>query len=462
MEKRITSEKKSGSRHVWDVIVVGGGAAGLMAAIQAARSGAKVLILEHMERPGKKILMTGNGKCNFSNEIFHTIPDWQDEHTCKQYYHSACPAFVLPALKKFDINSTLNFFGELGIVPVARRGGYYPAGGQAAGVLAVMLMECGRLGISIECNIGIRTITKAENICKNRSGTEEIFVFDTKTKIYYARKCILATGGKSYKKTGSDGSGFLYVERLGHHIQDLVPALVPLQSGLAFFKKVAGIRAEISAKIYIDGIEKDCQNGELQLTDYGISGICIFQMSHLAAKAFSQAGQDRQMKKTAAHVDVELDFSPGMTESQTRDILRQRMKHPCAVNKTAAQSLTGWFPDKLGVALLAEAAIPSDQPCTAIPSRQIARLATIIKHFKVPVSATRSFEQAQVTAGGVAVDEVCADTMESKLVDGLYFAGEMLDVDGICGGFNLQWAWSSGAIAGRHAASMIRTGRKQS
>ena len=116
----------------------------------------------------------------------------------------------------------------------------------------------------------------------------------------------------------------------------------------------------------------------------------------------------------------------------------------------------------LGVALLAEAAIPSDQPCTAIPSRQIVQLATIIKHFKVPVSATRSFEQAQVTAGGVAVDEVCADTMESKLVDGLYFAGEMLDVDGICGGFNLQWAWSSGAIAGRHAASMIRTGRKQS
>ena len=457
MERGITSKKKTGNSPVWDVIVVGAGAAGLMAAIQAARAGAKVLILEHMDRPGKKILMTGNGKCNFSNEIFHTIEDWQDGHTCEQYYHGACPAFVLPALKKFNINSTLNFFGELGIVPVERRGGYYPAGGQAAGVLAVMLMECRRLGISIECNIGIRSIAKAENICKNSAKKEAVFVFDTKTKTYYAKKCILATGGKSYKKTGSDGSGFLYVERLGHHLQDLVPALVPLQSGLAFFKKVAGIRAEISAKIYIDAVEKDCQNGELQLTDYGISGICIFQMSHLAAKAFLQTGQTG---KTSDRVYVELDFSPGMTEAQTRDILVQRMKHPCAADKTAAQSLIGWFADKLGVALLEEADIAPDQPCTRIAADEIMRLVTVIKHFKVPVSAVRSFEQAQVTAGGVVTDEVCADTMESKLVHGLYFAGEMLDVDGICGGFNLQWAWSSGAVAGRHAASAIRTGSR--
>ncbi len=458
MDRKNTAEKQSGHGKVWDIIVVGGGAAGLMAAIQAARAGCQVLILEHMERPGKKILMTGNGKCNFSNEIIHTIDEWQDEHTCEQYYHGACPAFVLPALKKFNINSTLNFFEDLGVVPVVRRGGYYPAGGQAAGMLAVMLMECGRLGISIECNIGIRSITKAENICNNGTKKEEIFVLETKTGSYRSKKCILATGGKSYKKTGSDGSGFLYVERLGHHIQDLVPALVPLQSDLAFFKKVAGIRAEISAKIYIDGIEKDAQTGELQLTDYGISGICIFQMSHLAARECSRAAKQGEQPPK---VSVELDFCPGMTPEQTRDILGKRMKHPFAVNKTAAQSLLGWFPDKLGIALLAEAGISAELPCTRISTGQMETLAKQMKHFIIPVTAVRSFEQAQVTAGGVLTEEVCAETMESKLVAGLYFAGEMLDIDGICGGFNLQWAWSSGAAAGMHAAAAVRTGSKK-
>lgn len=456
MDKKNISGKRSVQENVWDLIVVGGGAAGLMAAIQAARAGCQVLILEHMDQPGKKILMTGNGKCNFSNERFHTIDDWQDGHSCEQYYHGACPAFVLPALKKFDINSTLNFFDELGVLPVTRRDGYYPAGGQAAGILAVMLMECGRLGVRIECNIGIRSITRAENICTNSMKKENIFVFDTKNGTYRSKKCILATGGKSYRKTGSDGSGFLYVERLGHHIQDLVPALVPLQSDLAFFRKVAGIRAEISAKIYIDQVEMDHQTGELQLTDYGISGICIFQMSYLAAQALSGAKQDGKVPD----VCVELDFAPQMTDGETYDILKSRVRHPCAEDKTAAQCLIGWFPDKLGVALLEEAGIAAELPCAQLSSRQLTALARQIRHFRVPVTATRSFEQAQVTAGGVSTTEVCADTMESKLVPGLYFAGEMLDVDGICGGFNLQWAWSSGAVAGRHAASCI-TGSKK-
>ena len=452
MKSKVAAGHRPGSEKIWDVIVVGGGAAGLMAAIQAARGGAQVLILEHMERPGKKILMTGNGKCNFSNEILHTIGEWQDGHSCKKYYHGACPAFVLPALKNYDVNSTLNFFGDLGVVPVTRRGGYYPAGGQAAGILAVMLMECGRLGISIECNIGIRSITKAENICTNRAKKTEIFVFETKNGSFFSQKCILATGGKSYKKTGSDGSGFLYVERLGHHIQDLVPALVPLQSSLAFFKKVAGIRAEISAKIYINDREMDRQTGELQLTDYGISGICIFQMSYLAAQAFSDA---KRAGGSAPEVEVELDFAPGMTDCETHDILKARLSHPCAAHKTAAQSLIGWFPDKLGAAFLEETGIAPDQPCARIGERQLIELGKRIKHLRVPITATRSFEQAQVTAGGVDTSQVDAQTMESKLVAGLYFAGEMLDVDGICGGFNLQWAWSSGAAAGRHAASAV-------
>ena len=438
------------SNRCWDVIVVGGGAAGLMAAIHAAREGAKVLVLEHMERPGKKLLMTGNGKCNFTNEALFNFDERQGETACEQYYHGTCPAFVLPAIKKFDITSTLNFFDDLGVIAVKRRGGYYPCSGQASAILAAMLMECGRLGITIKCEIGIRSIHKAEKNRNNRGGFRTDFpgqfVIETKSGTYISQKCILATGGKSYKKTGSDGSGFLYVERLGHQIQDLVPALVPLQSDLAFFKKVAGIRAEILTKIYIDGKASACESGELQLTDYGLSGICVFQISYLASHAL----------KCGQKVLVELDFLPGFTDEQTQELLLSRAKSIYAENKTMEQCMIGLFADKLGVALLEESGIPPSQLSRRFDNLQAKHLVKMIKHFSVPIVATRSFEQAQVTAGGVDTAQVWADTMESKLVSGLYFAGEMLDVDGICGGFNLQWAWSSGAVAGMSAAASLR------
>ncbi len=440
--------KQDQKQECMDVIVVGGGAAGLMAAICAAREGARVCVLEHMEQVGKKLLMTGNGKCNFTNEAIAACTEWQDEKDCERYYHGAYPAFVLPALKKADLNFTLNFFKGLGVHPVKRRGGFYPAGGQAAGILAVMLMECERLGILIKCDIGIRSIRKAEKDCRNTAGSDPKFVIETKTGNFYATKCILATGGRSYRKTGSDGSGFLYVERLGHRIQHLVPALVPLQSDLAFFKKCAGIRAEISASLDIHNgknvAEKRtlCERGELQLTDYGVSGICIFQLSRFASAALSD-GQP---------VTLTLSFLPEYTDADAYELLQTQFHQPCAVKKTAAQALIGWFADKLGAALLTEAGISPEQPAMQVTDAQLRVLVSVICHFQVPVCAARSFEQAQVTAGGVDTLEVCAETMESKRISGLYFAGEMLDVDGICGGFNLQWAWSSGAVAGKHAA----------
>lgn len=428
-----------------DIIVVGAGAAGLMAAIHGARCGADVLILEHMERPGKKLLMTGNGRCNFTNEALFSpniLDDPQGRASFGNFYHGASPAFVLPALRLFSPRDTLRFFEELGVNAIIRKGGYYPFGGGAAGMLSVLTMECERLGIEIHCNTGIRKIRKAENK----------FIFETKSGTYISKKCILATGGKSYKKTGSDGSGFLYVERFGHHIQDLVPALVPLQSKLAFFGKVAGIRAEISTKVYIDHEEKACESGELQLTDYGVSGICIFQVSHLAANGLKR-GRD---------VRLELDFLPGFEENEAFTLLMDRSKRVFSRQKTMAQSMIGLFPEKLGSAFLDEAGIDRTLPCVTLTTGQARRLLGKIKHFSVPVTYTRSFEQAQVTAGGVNTDEVCGETMESKLVQGLYVAGEMLDVDGICGGFNLQWAWSSGAAAGQCAAKSLRsvTGRK--
>lgn len=417
-----------------DIIVVGAGAAGLMAAIHAARAGARVLILEHMEQPGKKLLMTGNGRCNFTNEALFLVQDADTLQgiSYEQFYHGACPAFVLPALSAFCAKDTVRFFEELGIVPVVRKGGYYPLGAGAAGVRDVLLMECARLKIEIHCNIGIRKIRKAENT----------FIFETKTGTYISQKCILATGGKSYKKTGSDGSGFLYVERLGHHVQHLVPALVPLQSGLAFFRKVAGIRAEISTKVYIDNEEAACESGELQLTDYGVSGICIFQVSRFVSQALWEGKAVRLL----------LDFLPGFSEDEALTLLMTRAKRVFSGQKTMAQSLIGLFPEKLGRALLEEAGLDPQAPCASLTTAQAGRLLAAIRQFCVPIEAARSFEQAQATAGGVDTGEVDANTMESTFLEGLYFAGEMLDIDGMCGGFNLQWAWSSGALAGSRAA----------
>jgi hypothetical protein len=418
----------------WDVIVVGAGAAGLMAAIWAGRSGCRVLVLEHAPQPGKKLLMTGNGKCNFTNEaLLHSLQG-QGE-TFREYYHGACPAFVLPALSFLDGEKTLDFFRELGIEPVKRRGGYYPASGQAASVLQALLMECDRLNIKILCKIGIRSVQRQKNG----------ILLDTKNGEFRARACVLATGGKSYKKTGSDGSGFLYVERLGHHILDVVPALVPLQSGLAFFQKVAGIRAEISTGFYRNGELLGRESGELQLTDYGLSGICIFQLSHLFYKC-----------KKCDEIHMEVDFLPAYSDGQAKEMLLTRMHHPCAVKKTMAESLLGLLPDRLGGALLEEAAIDPEMPCARISEKELDRLIAVLKHFAVPITGTRSFEQAQVCAGGVDTGEVSELSMESKLIPGLFFAGEMLDVDGICGGFNLQWAWSSGALAGHCAAKTVR------
>lgn len=426
-----------------DIIVVGGGAAGLMAAIQAARLGAHVLILEHMEQPGKKLLMTGNGRCNFTNEALfspHATDKLQDEASYERFYHGAGPAFVLPALRSFSALDTVRFFEELGAPSVVRKGCVYPHCNTAAGLRSVLLMECGRLGVEIRCNIGIRKIRKAENK----------FIFETKSDTYISEKCVLATGGKSYKKTGSDGSGFLYVECFGHHIQDLVPALVPLQSSLAFFGKVAGIRAEISTKVYIDHEKKACESGELQLTDYGVSGICIFQISRLASEALRR-GQT---------VELALDFLPRLEGQETSAFLMARAKSACFGQKTFAQFFTGLFPKKLGCALIEEAGLELQTPCSSLTLAQAKRLCTCIGNFRVPICGTRSFEQAQVTAGGVKADEVCEETMESRLTGGLYFAGEMLDVDGICGGFNLQWAWSSGAAAGQSAAKSLKRVKK--
>ncbi|MFP3155447.1 NAD(P)/FAD-dependent oxidoreductase [Lachnospiraceae bacterium ZAX-1] len=404
----------------YDVIVVGAGASGLMAAISAARTGAKVAILEHMEQPGKKILSTGNGKCNFTNQ----------EQGAK-FYRGNNPAFVLPIFDQFGLLDTLAFFKQIGIYPTLKRGSYYyPFSEQASAIREVLLLEIAHLCIALNCNIGIRSIKKEGNT----------FLFKTKQGIWESRSCILATGGKSYKKTGSDGSGIPYIVGFSHHIIDIVPALVGLQGEPSFFRELAGIRANSVVSMYIENTLICEEFGEVQLTDYGVSGIPVFQVSRFASKAL----------KAGKKVSIHLNFLSELTFEELYLYLIERY-HINGGIKTAKEALCGLLNSKLISKLLQLSGIDENAGAVTCKEKELKKLAFTIQNVPCPIYGTKSFEFAQVSAGGVDTQEINEHTLESLLVKQLFFAGEVLDIDGMCGGYNLQWAWSSGWVAGHHA-----------
>ena len=404
----------------FDVVIVGGGAAGLMAAISAARAGAKTVILEHKEKTGKKILSTGNGKCNYTNE-----------HQGISYYRGENPDFVVPVFEQFGFTETVAFFEEIGVSPKVKNGYYYPASEQAAAVLEVLRLETNYLRVKEVCDCEIREVKR----------DVEGFFLSTSAGLFAGKSLIFATGLLAAPKSGSDGSAFPYIEKFGHHFIDVVPALVPLQGKQAFFRQLAGIRAEIQAILYVENEKIASEYGELQLTDYGVSGIPIFQLSRYATKSL----------KKGKKVHIMLDFLPHLTEDETVQLFEKRL-HKAEQKKTVCECFVGLFNKKLAEVLLREAGISLGDSPKKIDLTQIQRLASLAKELRVDITGSKSFEQAQVCAGGVDTNEINPDTMESKLVKGLYFAGELVDIDGMCGGYNLQWAWSSGYVAGLHAA----------
>ncbi len=407
------------------VAVVGGGAAGMMAAVQAAYAGARVTVYERNDRVGKKILSTGNGKCNFSNEDMRAA--------C---YYGSGAGYVDGFYKQFGVAETKTFFRELGMRIKDRNGYLYPASEQAATVLDVLRYEMERLGIEICAGFRVTGIDGPGN-----PGYR--LTLETETAAYKKRTydaVILACGGRAAPKTGSDGTGLAMAKRLGHRIVPTVPALTALRCGETFWKQVAGVRCEARLMLYIDGNEVSSVQGELQLTDYGISGIPVFQFSRIAAYAL-QEGRP---------VTVKIDLMPdhGAADIQEAFWVRrwERQKR-----QSMEQFVTGTVNKKVGLLLLKLAGIRETETVCEIEGARRRKLEQLFHAFEVTVKGTNSFEQAQVCAGGVDFAEV-TDRLESVRRPGLFFAGEMLDIDGICGGYNLQWAWSSGAVAGRAAA----------
>lgn len=401
------------------VAVIGGGASGMMAAVTAASEGARVILLEHKDRIGKKILSTGNGRCNFTN--IHQEP------IC---YHSEDPLFPWKVVEKFNAQAVISFFFQLGVYSKNRNGYIYPNSDQASAVLDAFRMELDRLKVEIRTGVECREI---------RPGKKGFTVLTDQGPVR-ADRVILCAGSKAAPTTGSDGSGYDLAKKLGHRILPVLPALTALKCEEKFFKSIAGVRANGSVSIWSGGecIAKD--TGEIQLTDYGISGIPVFQVSRYASKLLYEK------KET----DAVLDFMPDFTKEQTNAFLRARAK--TRPDKSAEMFLIGLFHKKLCDLWIRLSEIPRQRKAGELTEDEIARLTSLIKEFRVRVRETNPYDKAQVCCGGVDTREVDPETLESVYVPGIYFAGEILDVDGMCGGYNLTFAWASGYVAGKAAS----------
>ena len=401
------------------VAVIGGGASGMMAAVTAASEGARVILLEHKDRIGKKILSTGNGRCNFTN--IHQEP------IC---YHSEDPLFPWEVVERFNAQAVISFFFQLGVYSKNRNGYIYPNSDQASAVLDAFRMELDRLKVEIRTGVECREI---------RPGKKG-FTILTDQEPVRADRVILCAGSKAAPATGSDGSGYDLAKKLGHRILPVLPALTALKCEEKFFKSIAGVRANGSVSIWSgdECIAKD--TGEIQLTDYGISGIPVFQVSRYASKLLYEK------KET----DAVLDFMPDFTKEQTNAFLRARAK--TRPDKSAEMFLIGLFHKKLCDLWIRLSEIPRQRKTGELTEDEIARLTDLIKEFRVRVRETNPYDKAQVCCGGVDTREVDPETLESVYVPGVYFAGEILDVDGMCGGYNLTFAWASGYVAGKAAS----------
>lgn len=394
------------------IAIVGGGAAGHVAAIAAAERGHFVTIYERCDKAAKKILATGNGRCNMSN-IGADVKN----------YHGANPRFISGALHRFWVDEALEFFKDLGIVAkIEQNGKIFPYSYQAAAVSDVLRYGAERLGVKTICGFDVSELKKAGD------GFELVSSTGQRAR---ADKVILAAGGKASPTLGSNGSGYELAKRMGHTITRLFPALVQVKTDNTYTKALQGQKTEAAVTFYLNGKAVKEARGEVLFTDYGLSGPPIFDLSRLASE--NKCGE------------IAIDFMPEYSRADVLELLKDR-KMP---QRALEVYFTGMLPKKIGQVLLKSCGIaPLSRMSGTLSEKETEAIADKIKGWRFPVTGTMSWSNAQVTAGGVDTSEVNPSTMESKKVKGLFLAGEILDIDGDCGGYNLQWAWSSGYLAG--------------
>lgn len=412
------------------VIVIGGGAAGMTAAVAAGRLGAKVTILEKNPRVGKKILATGNGRCNFTN----INAGGERAYT---YYHGANPEFARSALASFSVDDTIRFFEQLGIAhKVEDLGKVFPRSDQASSMLDVFLYELNELGVSIICDACVLDIMRKDR---------EFSVMLENGEMYQGEKVIIATGGRAAPAGGFNGDGYTLARKLGHAVTDIFPALVQLMLEGSFFPRIAGVKFVGTAEIIHNNKFLAKDRGDILFANYGVSGPPILQISRKAGELINAAKE----------AYLKINIMDTFTKEELRQLLKKRFQ--TGAKKSVDFSMVGLINKRLIPVILMEAGIGGkhkdlQRPAGGLSAEEREKIVNLLTDWRFKIRRTRSWPNAQVTAGGIDTREIDDETLESKLVKGLFFAGEVIDIDGQCGGFNLQWAWSSGFTAGQNAA----------
>jgi len=398
--------------------IIGGGASGMAAALAAAENpDVHVILIERQARVGRKLQATGNGRCNLTNL-----------HAAQGGYHGEDPAFVKHAIGTFGPEATLNWFRSLGLFTIAEDSGrVYPYSDQANSVLDVLRFALEKPNISVKLGFEV------EKVKKTASG----FRVESKEETLECHRLIIACGGLAGTKLGGTMSGYKLLRSLGHKCTKLRPTLVQLRSGWTGVTALKGVRANCHAAIYHNGQLQRESTGEIQFTEYGLSGPVIFEISRDACQ-----GSGEWLCR--------LDFLPDIPV----DVLKQELLRKKNTNLPTSELLTGILHNRLGRVLTQAAGISGYVPVQQLEENEIMEVCRAVKGFEISLTEPMGMDSAQVTAGGILTKEFDETTMESRLVPGLYACGEVLDIDGDCGGYNLQWAWSSGRLAGLHAGGI--------
>ena len=406
-----------------NVIVVGGGAAGMMAAVFAARNGQNVQLLEKNEKLGKKLFITGKGRCNITNAA-----DIEDLFTAV----ISNPKFLYSGFYSFTNQQVIDFFEELGVKTKIERGErVFPVSDHSSDVIAAFSRELKSLGVSVSLHTEVR-----ELLCEQDKVCGVLLSNGKKMK---ADAVIVATGGISYPSTGSTGDGYRFAKETGHRVTELLPSLVPMEVRQWYAKELQGLSLRNIEIRITDGKKKLYEEfGEMLFTHYGVTGPVILSAS-------SVVGKTLRKKELTLHIDLK----PALSEEQLdKRILRE---FDANHNKQYKNSIDSLFPAKLKPVMIELSEIEPEKKVNEITKEERQRLVHLIKDFTMTLTGLRGYNEAIITKGGVSVKEIDPGTMESKKMKGLYFAGEVLDLDAVTGGYNLQIAWSTGYLAGINA-----------